>query len=104
MKALMFVAGALCLVMTVYPALAQKSRVVTCAGILIEVDMNPSADFPMAVVYDNTECPQHAHLCSRSGSCWPLAAERGLLDRRKMRAQWPIFQEDRQHLLHAPMG
>jgi hypothetical protein len=74
MKALMFVAGALCLVMTVYPALAQKSRVVTCAGILIEVDMNPSADFPMAVVYDNTDA-LNTHTCvldlGRAGH-WPL--------------------------------
>ena len=32
--------------------LAQKQRV-TCDGILIEVDMVPGADFPMAVGYDS---------------------------------------------------
>jgi hypothetical protein len=36
-----------------HSALAQKS--VTCVGILIEVDMNPRADFAMAVVYDDTD-------------------------------------------------
>jgi hypothetical protein len=51
-----------------------KSRVVTCTGILIEVDMNPSADFPMAVVYDNTDA-LNTHTCvldlGRAGH-WPL--------------------------------
>jgi hypothetical protein len=38
----------------VHSAEAQQNRV-TCAGILIEVDINPGADFPMAVVYDSTD-------------------------------------------------
>jgi hypothetical protein len=57
-----------------YPALAQKNRVVTCTGILIEVDMNLHADFPMAVVYDNTDSLD-PHTCvldlGRAGH-WPL--------------------------------
>jgi len=57
MKSLVFIAtgAALCLATGFHPALAQKARTVTCTGILIEVDMNPRADFPMAVVYDNTD-------------------------------------------------
>ena len=47
--------AAMCLVTGSYPGLAQKDRVVTCTGILIEVDMNARADFPMAVVYDNSD-------------------------------------------------
>jgi hypothetical protein len=56
-----------------HPAVAQKNRV-TCTGILIEVDMNPHADFPMAVVYDNTESPNsHTRVLDlgRAGH-WPL--------------------------------
>ena len=57
-----------------HPALAQKSRVVTCTGILIEVDMNPRADFPMAVVYDNRDL-LNTRTCvldlGRAGH-WPL--------------------------------
>jgi hypothetical protein len=37
---------------TGHPAFA-RSGTVTCTGILIEVDMIPRADFPLAVVYDN---------------------------------------------------
>jgi hypothetical protein len=55
MKKLMLTTiSALCLLACCYSAEAQKNRV-TCTGILIEVDMNPSAVFPMAVVYDNTD-------------------------------------------------
>ena len=46
---------------------AQK---ITCTGMLIEVDMTPRADFPMAVVYDNSTGP---------GPRWPLAIEGSLL-------------------------
>jgi hypothetical protein len=70
----LFAVGALCVVMMGHPALAQKSRVVTCTSILIEVDINPRADFPMAVVYDNTD-PLNTHTCvldlGRAGH-WPL--------------------------------
>lgn len=77
MKALALVAvAALCI--TSYPALAQK-KAVTCTGILIEVDMNSRADFPMAVVYDNTEA-LNTHTCvldvghaghwPLKGACW----------------------------------
>jgi hypothetical protein len=56
-----------------YPAVAQKNRV-TCTGILSELDMNPHADFPMAVVYDNTDSPYY-HTCvldlGHAGH-WPL--------------------------------
>jgi hypothetical protein len=73
MKSWMFVA-ALCLVTGWYPALAQKSRIVTCTGMLIEMDINPRADFPMAVVYDNTD-PLSTRTCvldlGHAGH-WPL--------------------------------
>src|SRR3974390_1416404 len=42
----------LCLGM-MQPAFAAQK--ITCTGTLIEEDMNPRADFPMAVVYDNRD-------------------------------------------------
>ncbi len=60
-------------------ALAQKGRTVTCTGILIEVDMIARADFPMAVVYDNTDILAshtcvldlgHAGHWPLKGACW----------------------------------
>jgi hypothetical protein len=55
-----------------HAAVAQNR--VTCTGILIEVYMKPHVDFPMAVVYDNTESP-FTHTCvldlGHAGH-WPL--------------------------------
>jgi hypothetical protein len=62
-----------------HPALAQKRSVVTCTGILIEVDMKLGADFPMAVVYDDSDpggtrtCVLdlgHAGHWPLKGACW----------------------------------
>jgi hypothetical protein len=49
---------------------------VICDGILIEVDMIPGADFPMAVIYDNTDTETfETHTCvldlGHAGH-WPL--------------------------------
>jgi hypothetical protein len=57
------------------PTHAQSKRV-TCDGVLVEVDMIPGADFPMAVVYDNTKSDTfETHTCvldvGRAGH-WPL--------------------------------
>lgn len=80
MKSWMFYAcAALCLIVGYHPALAQNNRVVTCTGMLIEVDMNLHADFPMAVIYDNTEGHDphtcvldlgHAGHWPLKGACW----------------------------------
>ena len=52
---------------------------ITCTGILIEVDMTPRADFPMAVVYDNSDELKwrtwvldlgHAGHWPLRGACW----------------------------------
>jgi hypothetical protein len=75
MKNVMFIttSALLCLLACCYSAGAQKNRV-TCTGLLIEVDMNPNADFPMAVVYDDTDSVA-PHACvldvGRAGH-WPL--------------------------------
>src|SRR6476660_8171361 len=66
---------ALALALTIGPAAAQTKRV-TCDGILIEVDMTPGADFPMAVVYDNSDTTTfETHTCvldlGHAGH-WPL--------------------------------
>ena len=75
---ILFAASAFCVVAS-HSALAQKGRVVTCTGILIEVDMIPRADFPMAVVYDNTDMLAshtcvldlgHAGHWPLKGACW----------------------------------
>ena len=67
---------AVCLGMTQPAFGAQK---ITCTGILIEVDMTPRADFPMAVVYDNSDelkwrtCVLdlgHAGHWPLRGACW----------------------------------
>jgi hypothetical protein len=63
-------------VAAVQPAIAQNRGKVTCDGILIEVDMTPGADFPMAVVYDNTNPSTfETHTCvldvGHAGH-WPL--------------------------------
>jgi hypothetical protein len=60
-RRIFFAAAALSLAMG-HPAIAQKGRAVTCVGILIEVDVNPRADFPMAVVYDNCD-DLNPHTC-----------------------------------------
>lgn len=54
------------------PASAQQPRI-TCSGMLIEVDMKASADFPMAVVYDNQVDPPRTCVLDvgRAGH-WPL--------------------------------
>jgi hypothetical protein len=52
-KWMIVTAGTMCMI-TGYPSFAQRNAV-TCTGILVEVDMNPRADFPMAVIYDNTD-------------------------------------------------
>jgi hypothetical protein len=81
MKGRMFVVTgvASCLFVACCPALAQKNRTVTCMGTLIEVDMNPRADFPMAVVYDNSDLVLihtcvldlgHAGHWPLKGACW----------------------------------
>jgi hypothetical protein len=66
-----------------YPAVAQKNRV-TCTGILSELDMNPHADFPMAVVYDNTDSPYY-HTCvldlGNAGHCVVLKLRKHLPNR-----------------------
>jgi hypothetical protein len=50
----------------------QKNRI-TCTGILIELDMNAEADFPMAVVYDNAESPSHTCILDLGhAGHWPL--------------------------------
>ena len=68
----LLLASALAIVMALVARAGE--RTVTCSGILIEVDMNPSADFPMAVVYDGTDS-LNAHTCildlGRAGH-WPL--------------------------------
>lgn len=80
MKKAMFTttSALMCLVAGCYSVEAQQNRV-TCASILIEVDMNPGADFPMAVVYDNFDslAPHtcvldvgHAGHWPLKGSCW----------------------------------
>jgi hypothetical protein len=57
----------------------KKTRIVTCHGILIEVDMKAGADFPMAVVYDNRDEANphtrvldlgHAGHWPLRGACW----------------------------------
>jgi hypothetical protein len=59
-----------------------QSKHVSCDGILVEVDMVPKADFPMVVVYDNTDTRTfEAHTCVLDvghaghwplrGVCWP---------------------------------
>ena len=67
---------AVCLGITQPAFGAQK---ITCTGILIEVDMTPRADFPMAVVYDNSDelkwrtCVLdlgHAGHWPLRGACW----------------------------------
>jgi hypothetical protein len=80
MKSWMFVAtgAVLCLITGHDPARAEKGRTVTCSGILIEIDMNPQADFPMAVVYDNTDPSTrtcvldlgHTGHWPLKGACW----------------------------------
>lgn len=81
MKSWMFVAtgSVLCMITGYHSALAQKNYTVTCTSILIEVDMNPRADFPMAVVYDNTNNRDartcvldlgHAGHWPLKGACW----------------------------------
>jgi hypothetical protein len=51
---------------------AQKNRI-ACTGILIEMDMNADADFPMAVVYDNTESPSRTCVLDLGhAGHWPL--------------------------------
>jgi hypothetical protein len=65
--------GILCAA-ALHPALAQKKAIVTCTGILIEVDMNPGADFPMAVVYDDSDTIG-SHTCVLDlghAAHWPL--------------------------------
>jgi hypothetical protein len=68
----LFAAMAIVALVTGQPALAQSKRV-TCRGILIEVDMIPGADFPMAVVYDNTDVISRTCVIDlgRAGH-WPL--------------------------------
>ena len=55
-------------------AWGQSKRTVECVGVLVEVDMVERADFPMAVVYDNSDLTK-AHTCvldvGRAGH-WPL--------------------------------
>lgn len=63
-------------------AVLAQTKHVTCDGILLEVDMIPGADFPMAVVYDNTDTRTlQTHTCVLDlgraghwplrGACWP---------------------------------
>ena len=72
MKKLILVAS-LCIAGS-QPALAQKTRTVTCNGILIDVDMKARADFPMAVVYDNRDeaNPRTCVLDLGHAGHWPL--------------------------------
>jgi hypothetical protein len=51
---------------------AQKNRI-ACTGVLIEIDMDADADFPMAVVYDNTESPSRTCVLDLGHTAhWPL--------------------------------
>ena len=72
-KIITTLATAALLILIVAPGLAQTRRV-TCTGTLIEVDMIAGADFPMAVIYDNTD-PSATRTCvldvGRAGH-WPL--------------------------------
>jgi hypothetical protein len=70
MKAL--TAAATLIALTGLPASAAQR--VTCTGILIDVDMVPHADFPMAVIYDDGNLAD-AHTCVVDlghASQWPL--------------------------------
>jgi hypothetical protein len=74
MKKLCLLAAAFSL--TVIQIVHAQTKRMTCDGILVEVDMIPGADFPMAVVYDNTDTRTfQTHTCvldlSRAGH-WPL--------------------------------
>jgi hypothetical protein len=62
---------------------------VTCIGILIEVDMEPGADFPMAVIYDDTDSTCVVDL-GHAGH-WPLkgACQNG----EKCRISGPYFRK-----------
>jgi hypothetical protein len=59
-------------------AVAQTKRV-TCDGILVEIDIVPGADFPMAVVYDTRTGERHTCVLDLGraghwplrGACWP---------------------------------
>src|SRR5262245_28223903 len=68
------IVASILVVLACQPAIAQKRGVVTCDGILFEVDMIPGADFPMAVIYDATDTVG-THICvldvGRAGH-WPL--------------------------------
>ena len=76
-KLLVFFFGTLLIANQV--TIAQTKRV-TCDGILVEVDMISGADFPMSVVYDNTDSLEthtcvldlgHAGHWPLRGACWP---------------------------------
>jgi hypothetical protein len=74
-KSPLAVAGALVLwLISNQTTRAQANTRITCDGILIEVDMTAGADFPMAVVYDNSN-PLATHTCvldvGHAGH-WPL--------------------------------
>jgi hypothetical protein len=72
MKALLVVAIST-LLWCVHPAIAKNSQVVACSGVLIEVDMVTHADFPMAVIYDNSTEPAHTCVLDLGhAGHWPL--------------------------------
>lgn len=80
MRRWIIVVGITLCVVTDDAALAQEGGVVTCSGILIEVDMIPGADFPMAVISDNADDGLARHTCvldlghaerwPLKGACW----------------------------------
>ena len=77
MKRLILVGAAMMMMATgslAPTAHAGQSKRVECVGVLVEVDMVERADFPMAVVYDNSNFLA-AHTCvfdvGRAGH-WPL--------------------------------
>ena len=72
MKSLFFVVLGAALQATATQSAAREN--VRCTGVLIEVDMKPGADFPMTVIYDDTDASS-IHTCvldvGRAGH-WPL--------------------------------
>ena len=65
-------------------ALAQSTHV-TCDGVLVEVDMVPNADFPMAVIYDTSgDTPRTCVFDLGRAGHWPLRGRCTAGDRCKL--------------------
>jgi hypothetical protein len=74
MKILLTALASVLAVLTAPAALAENGHI-TCTGVLVEVDMNPQADFPMVVIYDNSKKELEPHTCVLdvgSAGHWPL--------------------------------